>query len=199
MKTAGSINDQQIRLAGLGRLHSVINHRRRVAARLMLDQRHLGALGPHSQLIVSSRAEGIAGGKHHTAADLLKAQRQLSHGRRLANAVNAHHEHDHRPAQRRTGNIHFLHQEILEHFAGHGGVLDLLLLHAAAQLVNDLGAGAYAHVGQKQNVRQFLVKVLVDFHGIFNQLVHAFGQIAARFGQTLLESGKKAHTRASYH
>ena len=158
----------------------------------MLHNRHPGALGPHGQLLGSGGAEGIARTEHHLAPDGLEAQRQLANGGGLAHAVHAHHQHHHGPLQRRTGDVHLLHHDVLQHIPGLGCFLHIASLHPLAQFVHDGGGGLHATVGQEEDVLQLLVEILVNLPGFLDQVVHLVSQVAAGFAQALPQAGEQA-------
>ena len=182
----------------LGRLHRVVHHGGRVAALLMANDGHVGALRPNGQLLVRRGAEGVRRRQHHAAPDFLKAQRQLADRRGLSHAVHAHHEHHHGPFERRARNVHFLNDNLLEDFLRALRVRNFFRRQAGAQLLHNLQRRGHSNVRQNQNVRQFVVKILVHRAGILHQFVHLVRQAAACFGQSLLEPLKKAHANPPF-
>ena len=57
-----------------------------------------------------------------------------------------------------------------------------------------LAQGPYfAHVGHDHDVDQILVKVVVDFLGVLDELIHLRAHVVARFEKTFLNLGKQAH------
>ena len=158
----------------------------------MADNRHLRALRPDLKLISRRRAEGIRRREHDAVASVLEAHRQLADGGRLAHAVHADDHHDHRPLERLARHIHHLFENLLEDVARLTGVGDLPSLHAALELLDDLVAGAHAHVAHDQDVHKVLVEIVVDLLGRLNQLVHAARDVGAGLGKAVPQAGKQA-------
>ena len=157
----------------------------------MTDDRHLCAFRPDLQLISCRRAEGIRRCQHDAVAGVLKAHGQLADGRRLAHAVHADHQHHHRPLERLARHAHDLLENLLENLARFLRVGDLFFFHARFQLLNDLIAGAHAHIAHNQNIDQIFIKVVVDLLGRLDQLVHAPSHISTRFGKALPQAAEK--------
>ena len=107
--------------ARFGGLHRVEEHRRRIAARLVLDDFGAGAVAPDLQLLDGGGAKRVGRRQQHGLALRAQGVRQLADGGGLADAVDADHQDDLRLA------INFLHGPLV------GGIQDgkqLVFQHA---------------------------------------------------------------------
>ena len=198
MQAAGGINNQQIRALCLGGLDAVIDDRRGVSALGVLDNRHTRAFRPDGQLVSRRRTESIRRAEDNPAANVLKAQGELADGSRFARAVHADNEHDHRPAQRWTRDVHLLNHDIFEHLLGGIGILDLVFAHAAAQFIHNGGCRLHAAVGHEQDVFEFLIEVLVNLPCFLHQRIDAPHQRITRLGQSFTQFCKQSHRHSFF-
>ena len=139
------------------------------------------------------RTESIRRAEDNPAANVLEAQGELADGGRFARAVHADDEHDHRPAQRRTRNVHLLNHDIFEHLLGGIGILDLVFAHAAAQFIHHGGCRLHAAVGHEQDVFEFLIEVLVNLPRFLHQRIDAPHQRITRLGQSFTQFCEQSH------
>ena len=178
VKPSRCINDQKIRLAGFGSLYRVKHYGRGITAHALADHRHLGPLRPDLQLLIRCRAEGIRRCQHDRPPHLLKAQSQLSHRGCFAYAVYADHKHHHGPLKRRTAYLHFIDDDLLEHFPCLFGVFDLLFGYLKLKRVYNTLRRRDAGIGQDQDISQFIIKFLVNDLGMFNQFINPGGEVS---------------------
>ena len=125
-------------------------------------------------------------------------QGKLADAGRFARAVHADNEHDHRPAQRRTRDVHLLNHDIFEHLLGGIGVLDLVFAHAAAQFIHNGGCRLHAAVGHEQDIFEFLIEVLVNLPRFLHQRIDAPHQRITRLGQSLTQFCEQSHRHSFF-
>ena len=154
VQAAGGVGDQHVDAARLRRLQRVEDHRGRVRARGLRDDRHAVALAPDLQLLDGGGAERVARGEHDLAALAGEAARELADRRRLARAVHADDQHDVGLAVASITQRLRDRREDLEHRRAQCAeqrvdVAQLLALHALAQRAQDLLGRLDADVGAR--------------------------------------------------
>ena len=166
MQAAGGVHQDHVGLSGPGGVHGVKDHGGRVGPLPVLDDVHLCPVGPDGQLVGGSGPEGVSRGQKHPVPLVLQKVCQLADGSGLPHPVDPDHQ-DHRglagQVQARLSHGKHLHQNLPQAGLHLLRVLELALLHPAAQLLHRLHGGVHAHVGEDQGLFQLLEKLLV--HG----------------------------------
>ena len=98
MQTSRGVDDHVIGVPRGRRLQRVVEHGRRISARLGANHFGAGALSPDFKLLDGCGAESIGRAKQNCLAVGTKDLRQLADGRGLARAVYADHQNDFRRA-----------------------------------------------------------------------------------------------------
>ena len=168
VETARGIDDHDVRVARVCGIDRVERHRRRVAARLSTNELRASALRPQPELIDGARSERVAG-RHHDALALgPKLRRELPDERRLARAVHADDENDHRlvgrhehrrvavPAPERTLDAVSQRLEELLLRANLPTLCELL------DLGNETHGGRHSEVGLEQQFLELLERPVLD-------------------------------------
>ena len=132
----------------------------------MLDDLHLGPLGPDRQLLRGGGPEGIPRRQQDPVPIGLQAVGQLADGGGLAHAVDPDHQ-DHRrlAGQVQAGLSHrqHFHQNLPQAGFYLLRLFDLPLLYPLPQGLHRLQGGLHPHIREDQGLLQFLKKVLI--HG----------------------------------
>ena len=168
-------------MAAAGGLYAVIDHGGGVGALLLLDDGHIGALGPDGELLGGGGAERVRGADDDAAAHGLKASGQFADGGGLAHAVDANDEQHHRAFQVHRLGAHHVGEYLLEGFARLLRGADLLRLALLAQAADGQFRGLHAHVGHDEHVAEILEEVVVELFVVLHQLVHVAGEHGAVF------------------
>ena len=92
VQPARGVRNQYVDLTRARGLQPVENHRSRLGAVLLRDDRYTVALGPGLQLFAGRSAKGIAGDEHDLQSLGHQPVGELSDRRRLARAVDADHQ-----------------------------------------------------------------------------------------------------------
>ena len=92
MQPAGGVDEQRLDAPRLRGRESVEEHRRRIGALPVPDDREIQAVGPGLQLVDGAGAERVRRREEDAAPGRLLAGRELRRRRRLARAVDAHEE-----------------------------------------------------------------------------------------------------------
>ena len=94
VQSPGGIDDHVVDVSCLGGLQRIEQHRRRIAARLVLDDLNASAISPDFELLDRGRAKRVGRSQQHALA--LRAQRvsQFAGRSGLAGAVHADDEND---------------------------------------------------------------------------------------------------------
>ena len=179
---------------GTDRLKGVVASIREEILRLGGSVRFMTRL---EQLIIRGGTKRIGSSQHDCPSDLLKTEGKLADSSGFSHAIDTHNEHDHRPFQRRPGNIHFFSKQVLEHLSRCCCILYFVFLDAAAQFRYDLRACLDSYVRQQQNIGQLFIKIIIHNGCVFHQFIHAFRKIAAGLAETFFQPVKKAHTATS--
>ena len=98
MQASCGIHNNDIGRARLGGGHCVVNDRRGVGTRFLLDHLDAVALRPDFELFDGRGPKRVCGTKHHTAAFLAKSVRELPNAGGLPCAINANDENHARAA-----------------------------------------------------------------------------------------------------
>ena len=196
MQTARGVDNHVVGRARLGRLQSVEQHRRRIAARLVLDDLGPGAFAPNLQLLNSGSAKRVSRGQQHSLT--LRAQQvgQLADGGCLAGPIHSHDQNHFRLA------VHFLHRPLvggvedgeqlfLEQPLQFVNVRDLFAIHFVTQGLQDSSGGCGAQVGRKQRRFQIVEGFAIDFLAEGNHVFDAFAKAFTRARDRLFHAFEK--------
>ena len=94
VKSACSVDDDDIGSVGLGRADRVVCHAGRVASHLLLDDGHSYPLAPDAYLLYGSGTESVSSTKVHLVSCLLELVGEFADGSGLSHSVDTHHEYD---------------------------------------------------------------------------------------------------------
>ena len=164
MQPAGRIDDHRTGASRAPRLHGIERYGPWVGPRLMRDHVDPRALTPEPQLLDGRGTIGVGGGQQRVAAFASEQVGQLANRRRLARAVDAHHEHDGRRSlevQRARPPAHLPREVGLQVPQRVGGRTKVGTGRLAAQVGDHPFRGGHTGVGGDQ--RRFEI---VPEHGI---------------------------------
>ena len=108
----------------------------------------------------------------------MKAQGQLSYRGCFTYAVYADHKHHHGPVKRRTAYLHFIDDNLLEHFPRLFRVFYLLFGYLKLKRVYNTLCRRHAGIGQDQDISQLIIEVIVNDLGMLNQFIHLGGEVS---------------------
>ena len=171
MKPACRVDDHHVEVATPGRLQRIESHGGGVGTMLLLDHRHVRALGPDVELFDGCGAERVGSAQKHGVPGLLVAVGQLADGGGLAYAINTHHHNDVRLlGQRRVevsgtlGRVveqepgHLVADDGVEFFGRDVGVLG----HMRFDELDDLERGRDADVAGDEDLFEGVEGVFID-------------------------------------
>jgi hypothetical protein len=173
VQATGRVNDQDVDVPVVCRLHGIENHCTGVGARLVRDDWDIDAFTPDLQLIDRGGTECITGGKHHGSAEVLVVLGQLGDGGCLPGAIDAHHEDHERDATLENLDLPIAGGELekLDHFQpknfpGIRGIDDVLIADFLLELGNELLAYIPTDIGLDEEHFKVFEQFIVDFGSI---------------------------------
>ncbi len=179
-------------------MQGIEEHRRGIAARLVLDHFCSGTIAPDLQLLDGGGAKRVGSRQQDGLALGAEGMRQLADGGRLASAVDTDDENDLRLA------INFLHRILLggiedgqQLFFQHAlqliDVLHLLAVHFFAQRFQHGRSGRGAKIGREQRgfqiVERIPINLLAESNNIFNSFAEALARARDRLFHALQKTG----------
>ena len=159
MQTAGRIGDEDILAAGLRRLQGVVQDRRGIGPVRLHDQVGPAAAAPDFQLFDCGGTKGVRRRDDGALAGPAVAVGQLADGRRLADAVDAHHQDHMRfldPFFPPTRSLEQLEQLVGQKLASLPGADRPFSPAVLPDLLHQAFAGLDSQVGPDQKEFQFL-------------------------------------------
>ena len=164
VQPTGRVHEHDVGTPGLGGLHRVEHDGAGVRPLLGADDVGSGSIGPHLQLGDGAGTEGVPRRHENLATRLGVALRQFADRRRLANAVDAHHEHHVGPCRQVTGVEAFATgQDRFQFGAKHVEDIGVwCLARTDSQPVDDGQGRVHAHVGTDQDLFDLFERVVVQ-------------------------------------
>ncbi len=200
MEAAGGVDDEYLRVAGLGGGAGVVECGGGVAALLGLDDLDVGALGPDFELLDGGGAEGVGGAEEDGSGwSIFSAGEvggELAGGGGFAGAVDADHHDD----LGRGGGVfdgagytvedllEFGFEELLELVAA----LDAGAEGALAEVFHDDGGGGGTEVGGEEEGFEIDEGGFVDFSREGDDRADGLGEGLAGAGDRLLHAVEEA-------
>ena len=181
VQAPGGVDEHEVATEGLCALEDVVAHGCRVCAALALDHLDAAALSPDIELLDRRCAEGVRTADERPAPLGEALVGQLSHGGRLAGAVDAHEEHADGALLEEVllglgeQTLDGLGQQVQDRV----GVWQGLARRSVPQALHDLCRCLGAHVCEDQGLLELVPEVVVDFRAALEQDVHALGQALA--------------------
>src|SRR6185436_5142638 len=198
VKPAGGVHDQDLRAAGLRRLHRVEGHRRGIGPGPLAHDRDVDPLAPALELVDGRRAERVARAQDDGVPVLAEPPRELAAGGRLAGAVDADDEHDRGlgiEVERRSGAGQRL-AEMVPQRAPRIAVGEASGARLLPDLLHECFGGVETEIGLKEQRLELLDRVALELLALEDAreaVLERRPRLAEPFPQAIGEARKELH------